>query len=62
MYTHGCIRVEKDNLRNECDARHLISNVTLSPQYAHTLGQDQFDVDIISPTPNWPNLAGRQFS
>ena len=43
MYTHACKRVEEDNLRTECDARHTISNVTLSPQCAHTLGQDQFD-------------------
>ena len=36
MYTHGYIHVEKDNLHTECDARHTISNVTLSSQYAHT--------------------------
>ena len=34
IYTHDCIREEKDNLRTECDARHPISNVTLSLQYA----------------------------
>ena len=50
MYTHDCIRVEKDNVRTECDARHTLSNITLSPQYAYALGQDQIDVDFISPT------------
>ena len=50
MYTHDCIRVEKDNLRTDYDARHTISIVTLSPQYAHTLVQDQFDIDFMSTT------------
>ena len=27
MYIHDCIRVEKDNMRTECDARHTISKL-----------------------------------
>ena len=33
-------------MRTECDARHTISNVTLPPQCALTLGHDQFDYFI----------------
>ena len=43
MYTHARKRVEEDNIRSECDTRHTIPNVTLSPHCAYTLGQVQFD-------------------